>query len=145
MLYVFRCGYCGISEEETGAQLTEDHFEPRSAGGSDDLDNIVYACSVCNEHKGYYWNPGSDERIIHPLRDDVTQHLVERSDGTLAALTVTGRFHIARLRLNRVGLVARRRDRQTLNRVDGRIATLEGELAEVSRQLRELPRHFSLE
>ncbi len=56
-LYGFRCGYCGVTETEAGGQLEIDHFRPRSHGGEDALDNLVYACPTCNRFKGDYW-PG---------------------------------------------------------------------------------------
>ena len=42
--YQFRCGYCGVHENEVGAELTVDHFQPRSSGGTDQFrqaDEIV--------------------------------------------------------------------------------------------------------
>lgn len=42
------CGYCGVTETTAGGELTLDHYRPRSAGGSDDFDNLVYACIKCN-------------------------------------------------------------------------------------------------
>jgi 5-methylcytosine-specific restriction endonuclease McrA len=51
-LYQFRCGYCGTSEVDAGSELTIDHFQPRSRGGSeDDPANWVYCCHACNEFK----------------------------------------------------------------------------------------------
>jgi len=38
------CGYCGVTEITVGGKLTIDHYRPRAAGGSDDQDNLVYAC-----------------------------------------------------------------------------------------------------
>ncbi len=32
-LYDFRCGYCGVTETESGSELDVDHFRPRSQGG----------------------------------------------------------------------------------------------------------------
>jgi hypothetical protein len=40
--YAGRCGYCTVHESEAGAELEIDHFQPRSAGGSDDLDNLAF-------------------------------------------------------------------------------------------------------
>ena len=45
--YNFTCGYCGISEIDAGSQLEVDHFHPLKHGGTDDWDNLVYACPAC--------------------------------------------------------------------------------------------------
>ena len=50
--YVMRCGYRGVTETQTGATLTFDHFQPRDAGSTDDAGNLVYAYHACNEYKG---------------------------------------------------------------------------------------------
>jgi 5-methylcytosine-specific restriction endonuclease McrA len=99
--FQYRCGYCGVSERDAGAELTIDHFQPRSQGGSDEPENWVYCCHACNEFKGDFWQPTSLHRILHPLRDDLAAHMVEQEDGTLQALSETGAFHIERLHLNR--------------------------------------------
>jgi HNH endonuclease len=112
LLYQFRCGYCGVRETDVGSELTIDHFHPLSRDGIDELGNWVYWCHACNEFKGDYWNPGSARRILHPLRDPIASHVVERPDGTLEPLTETGVFHIQRLRLNRVSLIENRRERR---------------------------------
>jgi hypothetical protein len=110
--YAFCCGYCGVSETAAGSTLTVDHYQPRSQGGSDAFDNLVYCCHACNEHKGDYWNPDGVERVLHPLRDDPAAHFAEQEGGALLPLTETGRFHVARLQLNRLPLVNRRRQDQ---------------------------------
>ncbi len=51
------------------------------------------------------------DRILHPLRDELALHYVESVTGTLDALTDTGRFHIARLQLNRPALLRNRQIR----------------------------------
>src|SRR5688500_14116368 len=98
--FQYRCGYCGVREGDVGAELTVDHFQPRSRGGTDDADNLVYCCHACNEFKGDFWEPDSASRLLHPLLDDPAAHLTEAPDGILCALTDTGAFHIDRLRLN---------------------------------------------
>ncbi len=112
--FQYRCGYCGVGENDVGAELTVDHFQPRSCGGLDEPDNWVYCCHACNEFKGDFWQPDSPRRILHPLRDDLAAHLVELKDGTLRALSETGAFHIERLHLNRRPLVAYRSERRLL-------------------------------
>jgi hypothetical protein len=106
--YSFRCGYCGVHEHQIGAELTVDHFQPRSRGGTDDADNLVYCCHACNEHKGNYWLPNAAQRLLHPLLDDLDAHVAAEADGTVRGLTETGACHIQRLRPNRAPLVARR-------------------------------------
>ncbi len=111
--YQRSCGYCGVTEASVGGELTVDHHQPRTAGGGDDDDNLVYACVKCNQYKGDFW-PDSDDvahgrRVLHPLLDDLTAHLAENEQtGHMQALTETGRFHIALLRLNRPQLVEHR-------------------------------------
>lgn len=110
--YSLRCGYCGVHEDEVGALLTVDHFQPRAQGGTDAPDNLVYCCHACNEFKGDCWNPTDAERLLHPLNEDLRVHLVERQDFTLEPRTFTGAFHITRLHLNRPQLIASRRKRR---------------------------------
>lgn len=112
--FQYRCGYCGVREADVGADLTVDHFQPRSRGGADDADNLVYSCHACNEFKGDFWEPDAARRLLHPLRDDPAAHLAEQPDGTLRGLTETGTFHLDRLRLNRPPLVEYRRERLAL-------------------------------
>ncbi len=108
--FASRCGYCGVDEVAVGSTLTIDHHRPRSRGGGDDEENLVYACSRCNEHKGSYWHEEDPPHIplVHPGRDDLTRHLRGREDGSLLGLTPEGKFSIEKLCLNRAPLVAHR-------------------------------------
>jgi 5-methylcytosine-specific restriction endonuclease McrA len=40
------CAYCGEAANEV------DHIQPRVLGGTDDLDNLVACCRMCNLRKG---------------------------------------------------------------------------------------------
>jgi len=108
--FASRCGYCGVADVAVGATLTIDHHRPRSRGGSDDDENLVYACSRCNEHKGPYWHDHDPPhlRLLHPGRDSLTLHLAGGADGRLVGLTPEGAFFIEKLRLNRAQLVVHR-------------------------------------
>ncbi len=115
--YDYRCGYCGVSETDTGGELTVDHFRPVAAGGGDDEENLVYACHRCNGYKRDVFLNAADlaqgRRLLHPLRDDMNTHIVENAaHGALKARTETGRFHITILQLNRPGLLAHRLDKR---------------------------------
>jgi hypothetical protein len=134
----FRCGYCGVAERDVGAELTVDHFQPRSQGGVDEPDNWVYCCHPCNEFKGDYWQPDSSQCLLHPVRDDVAAHVIEQEDGTLRALSATGGFHIERLRLNRPQLVAYRREQRLLDAARQTQAQLVERLGDLEEQVRTL-------
>lgn len=119
--YGFRCGYCGVSESDTGGELTVDHHQPVTAGGDDSDENLVYACFRCNTYKADFFPMPADiqkaRRVLHPLRDPISFHLRENEQtGWLEPLTETGRFHALLLRLNRPQLVE--------YRMHGRLAQL---------------------
>lgn len=44
----YRCSYCGRGD----LPLTIDHVVPRARGGSDSWENLVCACTLCNNKKG---------------------------------------------------------------------------------------------
>jgi HNH endonuclease len=137
--YDGRCGYCTVHESEAGTELEIDHFQPRSLGGSDDPDNLVYCCTACNRLKGDFW-PATDplttiRRLLHPKRDDLTEHLREESDGRMVALTATGAFHLDRLRLNRPPLLALRRARRDVVQLRQALADAQAEQAQLRERI----------
>lgn len=134
-IYAFRCGYCGVSEAQCGAELTYDHFRPQSQGGTDTVANLVYACHACNEFKGDYWSEEENSRLLHPPTDDLKQHMSEEMDGTLRSISALGKVFIDRLQLNRPALVEHRLERQRLAHIENHLAeltvTLRGILSEI--------------
>lgn len=125
------CGYCSVHESEAATELEIDHFQPRSADGSSDLDNLVYCCTTCNRLKGDFWaGPDVSRRLLHPQRDNVAAHLRLGPDGLMVALSETGTFHLERLHLNRPPLVALRRRRLEVATLNARLAAVEAEQAE---------------
>ena len=44
----FKCSYCGRSD----IPLTVDHVFPKARGGDDTWENLITACTVCNNRKG---------------------------------------------------------------------------------------------
>lgn len=143
--YNRRCGYCTIREEDYGGQLNTDHYRPISRGGTNEIDNLVYCCTRCNQYKGDFWPTAeylaTGRRILHPQQDDVTLHLREEADGRLSGLTVTGQFHIHKLHLNRPGLVALRAKRQKM----AQLRQLVEELAQQQQRLYERIRRLRTE
>ena len=129
--YHFRCGYCGVSETHVGAKMTVDHFLPRNQNGDDCADNLIYSCHACNEFKGEYWRTEPNLRLLHPSLDNVTEHFREQDDHLLHALTERGANHIRTLHLNRVELIAHRREQRDIVALRVRCRELENYIAEL--------------
>lgn len=47
-----RCAYCGKGDWENATRFNLDHVVPRSAGGADNVRNLVWSCQPCNQMKG---------------------------------------------------------------------------------------------
>jgi 5-methylcytosine-specific restriction endonuclease McrA len=45
---LYKCTYCGRGD----LRLTIDHIVPKARGGTDSWDNLISACTVCNNKKG---------------------------------------------------------------------------------------------
>ncbi len=141
--YAFSCGYCGVSETDTGGELTVDHFYPTYAGGDDSDDNLVYACFRCNLYKGMILPEKGDgtntPRLLHPLRDNLAEHIgANLETGRLEGRTAEGIFHISALRLNRTALIASRKKRW---KDAGLLARLDQALAENVAKSKRLERY----
>jgi HNH endonuclease len=115
--YNAKCGYCSVTERESGGDLTVDHFQPVSAGGADTDENLVYCCFRCNGYKADFYPDAEDRRkgfrVLYPLHDEIATHLNEiPTAGRIEAFSETGRFHIDLLNLNRPQLVELRLSRR---------------------------------
>ncbi|MFC2103152.1 HNH endonuclease [Bacteroidota bacterium] len=44
----YKCTYCGRGD----LRLTIDHIVPKARGGRDSWDNLISACTICNNKKG---------------------------------------------------------------------------------------------
>ncbi len=138
--YGRRCGYCGVTEVDTGGELTVDHYRPTVAGGDDSDENLVYACVRCNLYKGDFY-PNADDlaygrRVLHPLQDDLAKHVrLNTQTGRMEPLTNTGQFHIALLYLNRPALVAYRLRQQLAALLVAKQRSLEVEIERLHARL----------
>lgn len=107
------CEFCGVSETDTGGELTLDHYQPSARGGLDTLDNLLYCCARCNQYKADYWQEKPDDPLLwNPRLEPASVHFLALEDGTLHPLTAVGAFTLKRLRLNRPPLVAYRLRKQ---------------------------------
>jgi hypothetical protein len=147
--YQRTCGYCGVTETDVGSELTVDHYQPRVAGGSDNDDNLIYACIKCNQYKGDFWPDADDvthgRRVLHPLQDDREAHVVEHEQtGSVEALTETGRFHMALLRLNRPQLVEHRLVRRLQRVLREKQDLLQQQIAELEKTIGAQERYIAM-
>lgn len=89
----FRCEYCGrdLLESPDAYRLWQaDHIIPIHAGGKDDFDNKVLACSTCNFHFKNRWDPrsialtaGTRESLLEACR----AYIAERRNAVAAELS----------------------------------------------------------
>jgi 5-methylcytosine-specific restriction endonuclease McrA len=72
----YRCLYCGRHRSQLRGRefLTRDHVRPISRGGLNTWDNVVTACSPCNNRKGSHL---PDEVVMHPLHAPGEPNYVE--------------------------------------------------------------------
>ena len=72
----YRCMYCGRHRSGLKSRefLTRDHVTPISLGGINSWENVVTACSTCNNRKA---NHLPDECGLHPLRPPTEPNYVE--------------------------------------------------------------------
>ncbi len=109
----FACEYCGVTETNVGSELTVDHFQPKTKGGTDAPDNLLYCCFRCNLYKADYWpEEPEDLPLWNPRRETAAQHFIEKEDGTFYPVTPVGSWTVQQLRLNREQLVAHRLEKK---------------------------------
>lgn len=109
------CAYCSVMEQEAGGVgFTVDHYVPKSNPEGKSLEhsfaNLLWVCADCNSYKGTYWPTDSQREagkvVIRPDEMIPVQHLDldDEDPSTLQAKTVTGKFNLDKLDLNRPGL-----------------------------------------
>lgn len=135
----FQCEYCHVTEIDCGGVLTVDHFIPTSKGGTDALDNLIYACPRCNLYKhDYYPLKNTDLSVFNPRIEVYQEHFMLLESGALHPLSRTADFSIQLLRLNRVPLIAYReakKKREELQKQLTQLYDLTKLLSELNRQL----------
>ena len=57
----YKCAYCGRSD----LHLTIDHIIPKAKGGSESWENLVCACTKCNNRKGGRTPEEANVRLIY--------------------------------------------------------------------------------
>lgn len=101
-----RCEYCQRPDRIIGMLFQIDHIKPQALEGSDELENLAYACVDCNSHKSYRetcQDPLTKESvaIFNPRTQTWKAHFEWSTDKTvLLGLSPEGRATVDCLELN---------------------------------------------
>ena len=112
--------HCRLSQLGQEAAFHVDHIVPRAAGGTDAIENLALACVSCSLRK---WveptavDPESGEPapLFHPRSHIWAEHFRWRGE-TIEALTPTGRATMAARAMNRLLILAIRREESARGR-----------------------------
>ena len=115
----FRCEYCLLHEADGVFPHEVDHIISRQHGGNETLDNLAYACMVCNRYKGSNIASLSALGQLIPLfnpRKDQWENHFRLSGAVIEPLDSTGEVTARVLQLNVADRVVRRRLLQQLRK-----------------------------
>lgn len=102
-----RCEYCLSPADFSPGPFSIEHIVPKTKGGSDDLDNLAFACQGCNGRKYNHIEAkdsisGEHFPLFHPRRDVWSDHFSWDSFKThIIGITPVGRATLQRMQLNR--------------------------------------------
>lgn len=107
-----RCEYCQLPEKHSHYPHQVDHIIPPLHGGTDDDDNLAWACFQCNSAKtsniaSYDFETNQLTRLFHPRQDAWQTHFRYES-GQLMGITPVGRVTVRVLQINLPELVLMR-------------------------------------
>ncbi|MFN0213931.1 MAG: HNH endonuclease [Saprospiraceae bacterium] len=108
-----RYEYCLMLEAEFFVAFEIDHIVSLKHGGSNDLENLAFACPHCNQHKGsdlgtYVSESNRLTRLFHPRKDTWEKHF-EVDEGEIMPLTKIGAATIKVLDINNPDRIILRR------------------------------------
>ncbi len=109
------CEYCRTDSDFSDSPFDVEHIIPLSRNGTNELDNLALACHGCNmkkSNKTKFFDVVSQEipRLFHP-REDIWKENFGWSENYLivVGLTPVGRVTVELMKLNRKGLINRRK------------------------------------
>lgn len=109
------CEYCKSQDKFSPNGFTIDHIVPLSAGGLDGLDNLAYACFLCNRLKSnkttsFDLLTSSPVQLFNPRQSQWYDHFAWNEDATLIiGISPVGRCSIIEIKLNREKLIEYRK------------------------------------
>ncbi len=109
-----RCEYCELSQEGQEARFHIDHVVPATRGGATIEENLALACVSCSLRKAAKQSAldpqtGREAALFNPRVDSWERHF--GWDGArVVGLTPTGRATVEALKMNRLLILAIRRE-----------------------------------
>ncbi len=116
-----RCEYCLIHSDDVMLSHEVDHIVAIKHGGPTEIENLAWACFLCNRYKGSdiaSIDPNSDELspLFHPRRDNWSEHFQLRH-GQILGKSAAGRVTANLLQFNTVESIQVRRLLQSTGRI----------------------------
>ena len=107
------CEYCQMPQSCTQLPHEADHIRAQKHKGPTTLENLGWACTICNSHKGSdvsAYVPDTDElvRLFNPRIDDWSDHF-EWSGPRLIGISPIARATLDLLQINKDSRVSLRR------------------------------------
>lgn len=105
------CEYCFSPRKFSPQPFSVEHILPKSKGGSDEPENLAFACQGCNGYKSdkiMATDPLNGRKVLlyHPRRDAWAKHFSWSADFLeIIGLTAKGRASVKLLKLNREEVV----------------------------------------
>lgn len=100
-----RCEYCYLPERIFRVPHQVDHIDPPRHAGTDEVENLAWACLNCNNSKGTDIGTVDVETrqrvwLYNPRQQDWNEHFQIESDGLIFGKTVIGRATARLLKMN---------------------------------------------
>ncbi len=120
-----KCAYC---ESDVGitSHAEIENFYPKSKFPFDiafEWNNLLLSCSICNAAKRdrFPVNDKGEPLLINPSNEDTALHIkLDKETGLYEGITDKGKVTISTLNLNRIGLVARRKEKILLETISNK-------------------------
>jgi hypothetical protein len=110
-----RCEYCRLPERASLHSHHVDHIISQKHDGSDELDNLAWACLQCNVNKSsdvaaYDRETGELTPLFNPRTQEWSKHFeMDDRDGEIVGKTPVGRVTIRLLQINHPDQIIARR------------------------------------
>jgi HNH endonuclease len=108
----YTCEYCRLREIDAFIKFQIEHIISLKHGGLTTLENLAYACPICNTNKGSdlatILENGRITRIYHPRKDNWYKHFEIHEGGEIVAKTNVGAASIKLLDLNNINRIIER-------------------------------------